>query len=46
MNDKYIVVNNINAGIKLSESSRFYLSDILTIIIMVYNLINKFMVVN
>lgn len=34
MNDKYIVVNNINAGTKLSESSRFYLSDILTIIIM------------
>ena len=29
MNDKYVVVNNIKAGIKLSESSRYYVNDIM-----------------
>lgn len=36
MNDKYIVVNNLKAGVKLSESSKFYLNDILVIGIMIF----------
>ena len=36
MNDKYVVVNNIKAGIKLSESSRYYVNDIIVMGIMAF----------
>lgn len=36
MNDKYVVVNNIKAGIKLSESSHYYVNDIIVMGIMAF----------
>lgn len=36
MKDRYVVVNNLKSGTKISESSRFYINDILAILVMIF----------
>ncbi len=36
MRDRYIVVNNLKTGVKLSESGKLYASDIMVVIVMVF----------
>ena len=51
MKDRYVVVNNLKSGTKISESSRFYINDILAILVMIFiaillnNFINAFVAI-